>query len=107
MVKRSTAAEVVALPLRLKQPEPGELRRKRVLRTPREPLPFDFRSLEIFVAVAETGRFTEAGKRLGLTQSAISQTVGQLEREFETMLIDRKMKPPALTVAGTVLRKEA
>jgi DNA-binding transcriptional LysR family regulator len=81
--------------------------RKGGLRTPREPLPFDLRSLEIFLAVAETGNFTEAGKRLGLTQSAVSQTISQLEREFEVLLIDRKMKPPALTVAGVILRLQA
>jgi DNA-binding transcriptional LysR family regulator len=95
------------LPSRLNQQKSGDRLRKRVLRTPRESLPFDFRSLEIFLAVAETGNFTEAGKRLGLTQSAISQAVGQLERAFEVMLIDRKLKPPTLTIAGTVLRKQA
>jgi DNA-binding transcriptional LysR family regulator len=95
------------LPSRLNQPKSGDRLRKRVLRTPRESFPFDFRSLEIFLAVAETGSFTGAGKRLGLTQSAISQTIGQLEREFEVMLIDRKLKPPTLTIAGTVLRKQA
>lgn len=77
------------------------------MRTPRESLPFDLRSLEIFLAVAETNSFTQAGKRLGLTQSAISQTISQLEREFQVMLIDRKLKPPALTIAGAVLRKQA
>ncbi|MEO8133217.1 MAG: LysR family transcriptional regulator [Betaproteobacteria bacterium] len=76
-------------------------------RIPRESLPFDFRSLEIFLAVAETGNFTEAGKRLGLTQSAVSQAVGQLERQLEVVLIDRKLKPPALTIPGTVLRRQA
>jgi len=95
------------LPSRLNHLKSGARLRKSVLRTPRESFPFDFRSLEIFLAVAETGNFTEAGKRLGLTQSAISQTVGQLEREFEVMLIDRKQKPPGLTIAGTVLRKQA
>ncbi|MFS8086327.1 MAG: LysR family transcriptional regulator [Acidobacteriota bacterium] len=78
-----------------------------MLRTPRESLPFDFRSLEIFLAVAETGSFTEAGNRLGLTQSAISQTIGQLERELQVVLIDRKSRPPTLTVSGTVLRQHA
>lgn len=95
------------MPPRVNEPKPSDRVRKRLLRTPRESLPFDLRSLEIFLAVAETGSFTEAGKRLGLTQSAVSQTVGQLERQFEVMLIDRKLKPPALTVAGTVLRKQA
>lgn len=78
-----------------------------MLRTTRETFPFDLRSLEIFLEVAETGNFTEAGKHLGLTQSAISQTIGQLEREFQVTLIDRKSKPPTLTIAGTVLRKQA
>ena len=91
----------------MNHPKSGDRVRKRVLRTPRESFPFDLRSLEIFLAVAETGNFTEAGKRLGLTQSAISQTIGQLEREFQVMLIDRKLKPPTLTIAGTVLRKQA
>ena len=78
-----------------------------MLRTAREAFPFDLRSLEIFLEVAETGNFTEAGKHLGLTQSAISQTISQLEREFQVALIDRKSKPPTLTIAGTVLRKQA
>jgi DNA-binding transcriptional LysR family regulator len=95
------------LPSRLNRLKSGARLRKSVLRTPRESFPFDFRSLAIFVAVAETGNFTEAGKRLGLTQSAISQTIGRLEREFQVMLIDRKLKPLTLTIAGTVLRKQA
>src|SRR5262249_12947720 len=36
-----------------------------------------------------------------------SQTIGQLERQFDLMLIDRKLKPLALTVAGTVLCDQA
>ena len=81
--------------------------RKKVLRSPRESFPFDLRSLEIFLAMAETGNFTKAGKRLGLTQSAISQAISELEREFQVVLIDRKLKPLTLTLAGTVLRKQA
>jgi DNA-binding transcriptional LysR family regulator len=95
------------MPSGLKHLKSGARLRQSVVRTPRESLPFDFRSLEIFVAVAETGNFTEAGKRFGLTQSAISQTVGRLEREFHVMLIDRKLKPPTLTIAGTVLLRQA
>ena len=78
-----------------------------MLRSSREPLPFDFRSLEIFIAVAHAGSFTEAGRRLGLTQSAVSQAVGNLERELGVVLIERKMKPPGLTIAGTILRNQA
>jgi DNA-binding transcriptional LysR family regulator len=92
---------------RLKQSRAGDGAGHSALRPPREPLPFDFRSLEIFLAVAETGNFTEAGRRLGLTQSAVSQAVGQLERQFGVVLIDRKLKPQVLTIPGTVLRKQA
>ena len=91
----------------LSEPKAGDRARKRVLRAAAQSLPFDFRSLEIFLAVAETGNFTEAGRRLGLTQSAVSQAVGQLERQFEVVLIDRKMKPPSLTIPGTVLHQQA
>ena len=77
------------MPSRLNRLKSGARMRKSVLRTPRESFPFDFRSLEIFVAVAETGNFTEAGKRFGLTQSAISQTIGRLERELRVRVHTR------------------
>ena len=107
MAKSIIDAEL-ALPSAAQPPPRGERTASGALpRISRESLPFDFRSLEIFLAVAETGNFTEAGKRLGLTQSAVSQAVGQLERQLEVVLIDRKLKPPALTIPGTVLRRQA
>ncbi len=81
--------------------------RKNARRSPAGPLPFDLRSLETFLALAEARSFTAAAKQLGLTQSAVSQTIGQLERQFGLTLIDRKLKPLALTVAGTALREHA
>ncbi|MFI4988349.1 MAG: LysR family transcriptional regulator [Alphaproteobacteria bacterium] len=81
--------------------------RKSARRTGAGPPPFDLRSLEIFLAVAEAASFTVAASRLGLTQSAVSQTVIQLESGFDVRLIDRKVKPMALTVSGTVLREHA
>jgi DNA-binding transcriptional LysR family regulator len=65
------------------------------------------RAFEVFVAVAEARGFTAAAKRLGLTQSAVSQIVSHLEKGFGVELIDRKVKPLALTVAGRVLHREA
>ena len=35
--------------------------------------------LQTFVAIAETGRFTEAAKRVGRTQSAVSMQIKRLE----------------------------
>jgi len=61
----------------------------------------------VYVAVAEARGFTAAAKRLRLTQSAVSQIVSQLEKAFGVELIDRKVKPPAPTVAGSVLYREA
>lgn len=50
---------------------------------------------------------TAAAARLGLTQPAVSQAVRQMERELGVVLIDRKLRPLALTVAGGVLRQRA
>jgi DNA-binding transcriptional LysR family regulator len=71
------------------------------------PLPFDLRALEAFLAVADTRSMTAAAARLGLTQPAISQLVRQLERALGVQLIDRKLRPLAMTVAGGVLRQRA
>jgi len=81
--------------------------RKNARRAPAGLLPFDLRSLETFLAVAEARSFTGAARQLGLTQSAVSQTIGQLERQSRLILIDRKLKPLALTVAGAALRERA
>jgi DNA-binding transcriptional LysR family regulator len=72
-----------------------------------EALPFDLRALEIFLAVADARSFTAAARRLGLTQSAVSQAAAQLEKQFDVRLFDRKVKPLALTVAGTILSRQA
>ncbi len=71
------------------------------------PLPFDLRALDAFLAVAETHSMTAAAARLGLTQPAVSQMVRELERRFGVELLDRKLRPLALTVAGGVLRERA
>jgi len=70
-------------------------------------LPFDLRSLEIFAAVIETGGMTAAARRLGLTQSAVSQTVAHLEKGLSAELLDRTLRPAAPTPAGQVLYDRA
>lgn len=47
------------------------------------------RHLEIFRAIMEAGSARMAAKRLGVTQSAVSQTLKQLERLTNTNLFDR------------------
>ncbi|MDT1064549.1 LysR family transcriptional regulator [Paracoccus sp. CPCC 101403] len=54
-----------------------------------------------FVAVAETGQFTRAAERLGLSQSAVSTLIGQLETNLGLRLFDRHTRLLRLTQAGT------
>lgn len=70
-------------------------------------LPFDLRSLEIFLAVCETGAMSSAARTLGLTQPAVSLAVGDLERKLGFDLFDRSVRPLAVTVAGGLLRQRA
>jgi len=70
-------------------------------------LPFDLRSLEIFLAVCETGAMSSAARTLGLTQPAVSLAIGDLERKLGFELFDRTVRPLAVTVAGGLLRQRA
>lgn len=67
----------------------------------------DLRTLEIFLAVCDSGSMSTAARVLGLTQSAVSQAIGELEKKTGTELFDRKVRPLAATVAGGVLRQRA
>ena len=49
----------------------------------------DIRLLRTFRAVAEAKSFTGAARKLKVTQSAISQQIGALEREFKCELLVR------------------
>lgn len=77
------------------------------MREPSPTLPFDLRSLEIFLAVCETGAMSSAARRLGLTQPAVSLAIGDLERKLGFALFDRTVRPLAVTVAGGLLRQRA
>lgn len=59
----------------------------------------NLRRLAYFVAVVETGSFTAAADRLGITKAVVSQQVARLEREFRTSLLvrtTRKVQPTEL-----------
>ncbi len=58
------------------------------------------RSLYIFMRVAEEGSFSAAGRKLHMTQAAISQQVDKLEHELEFKLFDRTGYRPILSEAG-------
>jgi DNA-binding transcriptional LysR family regulator len=65
----------------------------------------DLKSLKVFLTVADLANMTAAARQLGLSQSAVSQTVRQLEETIGAVLIARERRPLALTAAGVALRQ--
>jgi DNA-binding transcriptional LysR family regulator len=65
------------------------------------------RALETFVAVARFGTMSAAAEHLGMTQSAVSQLIVQIEGALDVQLFDRKVRPPALTLQGAALLEPA
>jgi len=63
--------------------------------------------LRTFVAVAEEGNFTKAGKRVHATQPAVSAHIKALEEELGVRLFDRTARGVELTVAGSELIGDA
>lgn len=62
-----------------------------------------FRQLEIFISVAETQQVTRASKKLGLTQSAVSMALGELESQLAGPLFDRHGRSLLLNDRGRYL----
>ncbi|RNF35284.1 LysR family transcriptional regulator [Paracoccus methylarcula] len=58
------------------------------------------KQLRAFVAVAESGQFTRAAERLGLSQSATSTLINQLEGNLGLRLFDRHTRLLRMTQAG-------
>jgi len=65
------------------------------------------RSLQVFEAAARHASFTQAGDALGITQSAVSRQVGELEKRLGVALFARSGPQVALTQAGEVLFERA
>nr|WP_255377186.1 LysR family transcriptional regulator [Pseudacidovorax sp. RU35E] len=59
--------------------------------------------LRVFLAVAESGHFTRAAERLGMSQSSLSAALGKLERELGARLFDRHTRACRMTDAGAAL----
>lgn len=60
-------------------------------------------SLKVFCDLAETESFTKAASINSITQSAVSQQISSLERQFKSLLIERSKKKFRLTREGQVL----
>jgi len=59
--------------------------------------------LQTFIAIAETGRFTEAAKRVGRTQSAVSMQIKRLEETIGRQLFVRDGRSVKLSSDGELL----
>lgn len=60
----------------------------------------ELKDLHCFIAVAETGGFRSAGRRLGVDQSIVSRRVAGLEDEIGVSLFERGRGAVRLTAAG-------
>jgi DNA-binding transcriptional LysR family regulator len=58
------------------------------------------RELEVFAAVVEGGSFSAAGRRLGLTPSAVSRTIDRIEARLGVRLLLRSTRVLTLTTEG-------
>ncbi|MEI6537509.1 MAG: LysR family transcriptional regulator [Verrucomicrobiaceae bacterium] len=70
-------------------------------------IPFDLRSLELFLVVCDQGTMAAAARVAGLTQPAVSQAVAEIEERAKIKLFDRSVRPLGLTPAGAILRQRA
>lgn len=60
-----------------------------------------------FIAAADVGSFSAAGRRLGRAQSVVSQTLANLETQLGVRLFERGGRVPVLTAEGKALLVDA
>ena len=65
------------------------------------------KQLEVFVAIAETGSFSNGAEKTGITQSTASQHILGLEKELGIRLFDRGREGALLTEAGKLFFSRA
>jgi len=63
--------------------------------------------LKTFIAAAEDGSFSAAGRRLNRAQSVVSQTIANLECQVGVALFERSGRYPVLTQQGKLLLADA
>ena len=56
--------------------------------------------MKAVVAVVETGSFTAAGDRIGISKALVSKYIGQVESSLDVRLFNRTTRRISLTVAG-------
>jgi DNA-binding transcriptional LysR family regulator len=65
------------------------------------------RALECFVTTLKVGSMSETARKLGITQSAVSQQINNLEKALGAQLVDRTLRPLRPTSDGMQLLSQA
>jgi DNA-binding transcriptional LysR family regulator len=68
---------------------------------------FDLEDIRAFVAVAETGGFGRAGRRLGSSKSVVSRRIARLEGELGAQLLSRTTRGVVVTEVGLAFKGTA
>ena len=68
---------------------------------------FSLNEMEVFLTAAELGNFSQAARRMHISQPAVSQAIGSLEKHFGIDLFQRQGRSVRLTEAGQALRPMA
>ncbi len=63
--------------------------------------------IQYFLAIVETGSFTQAAEKLWLSQPSLSSAIKKLERELGVTLFERGGRRTKLTLAGEVFLEKA
>ena len=63
--------------------------------------------IEVFLAIAEERSISAAARRLGASNSSVSQQLSNIETALGTLLVDRSARPLGLTPAGELFRRRA
>ncbi|MGL4913096.1 MAG: selenium metabolism-associated LysR family transcriptional regulator [Romboutsia sp.] len=67
----------------------------------------DFKQLEVFVSVIKHQSFSKAARELFLTQPTVSAHIQNLEKELDSVLVNRSNKSITLTKSGEILYDHA
>lgn len=63
--------------------------------------------IEVFLAAAEELSISASARRLGVSPSAVSQQLTNLETSLDTALLNRNERPMSLTLAGALFQRRA
>jgi len=66
-----------------------------------------FGGIQVFAQVVASGSFAKAAARLGLSTSAVSRHVAELEAHLQTRLLNRTTRRVSLTESGQAFYERA